>query len=168
MTNNCEHCNKKFSHDIEYGELYCYDCKKLIIRNLNLQDRVCVECRYKDRIPDNDLCVICVNSCEYCKIGIPRQELKGCGKRICNKCDELRPYHNCVVCKKKHRDAHKACKDCHENKKPEPPKDITEKADYDKIWGEECYGACNVNIQGYENICHHCISVVHICTKYAK
>lgn len=55
------------------------------------------------------------NICEYCNKGIANHNLTvnwGCGKRMCDNCNEESPRNKCPLCKKWHRDTHLFCTPC--------------------------------------------------------
>ena len=153
-------------------------CKIDIVFDLNLHDRVCTKCKYRDRQEGSTLCKICTDPCEYCGYGLPNNDLKGCGKKICRRCDEIRPYHICFLCKKMHREPFKMCNSCYDNRPDEPvrprglkgprrTKDPVEIAaypdamveykkkleEYNKLWERKCFGACSAKISGLDAIC---------------
>lgn len=150
----CQLCS-----NISTSGKYCEKCRRKLLTELDVIDVMCERCRIN--APKNrgsKYCNECDELCEYCADQDEAKKadptLKGCGKKICKECDEGYPYVRCLICYNWHRMTGSICKDCYENRKPNPPSDSAELKVYNEFWqNNNCYGTCGMRLKGYEAIC---------------
>ena len=157
MSTSSQQC--KLCSNISASGEYCEKCRKKLLTELGVINIMCERCRInapKNR--ESKYCDKCDELCEYCVYDDERMKadptLKGCGKKICKKCDERYPYVRCAHCFRWHRSSSDICEDCNENRKPDPPSDPTQLKEYEEFWkSNNCYGTCYKKLKGLESIC---------------
>lgn len=142
----CVRCKKSTDHG-----MYCKTHRLELITELGLEEAMCKECKlYPPLDKAVGICHRCLNLCEYCMppaIYLASEFANGCGKRMCKWCDDKYPKTRCLACKNWHRMPTGLCKDCIDIL----PSTLI--ANCPVLANPQCYGACSMQIKGYEAVC---------------
>lgn len=135
---------------------FCQQCRLELLAKLQVEALMCKKCNlYPPLNKKSDICGNCQNLCEYCHRGLPNlanPQVKGFGKRMCNKCDDLYPKTRCLGCQEWHRKPNGLCDAC---RVVIPDLSTVNKSNFLFLINGllTCYGACSRQISGNEVVC---------------